>query len=65
MGADGARGLDIAHDAGAFVIGQDQASSVVYGMANEAQQRGSVDQMVPLAEIAGRLRALVEDGPRG
>jgi two-component system, chemotaxis family, protein-glutamate methylesterase/glutaminase len=59
MGSDGAEGLAAAHDAGACVIAQDEASSVVYGMALEAVRRGAVDWIVPLEQIAARLVELV------
>lgn len=61
MGDDGADGLVAAHDAGAFVIAQDEASSVVYGMAREAVRRGAVDMIAPLDRIAERL---LEPGTR-
>jgi two-component system, chemotaxis family, protein-glutamate methylesterase/glutaminase len=59
MGTDGADGLAVAHRAGACVIAQDEASSVVYGMAQEAVRRGAVDMIVPVEEIATRLVELV------
>lgn len=59
MGSDGADGLKYAHDRGAYVIAQDEASSVIFGMAQEAVRRGAVDSQVPLEEIAARLVELV------
>jgi two-component system, chemotaxis family, protein-glutamate methylesterase/glutaminase len=59
MGTDGAAGLEAAHAAGAYVIAQDEGSSVVYGMAQEAVRRGVVDEVVPLEEIATRIVQLV------
>jgi two-component system, chemotaxis family, protein-glutamate methylesterase/glutaminase len=59
MGADGAEGLAQAHAAGAYVIAQDEASSVVYGMAAEAVRRGAVDVIMPVDHIAVRLNDLV------
>jgi two-component system, chemotaxis family, protein-glutamate methylesterase/glutaminase len=55
MGSDGADGLLVAHAAGAYVIAQDETTSIVYGMAQEAVRRGAVDVIVPLAQIAPRL----------
>jgi two-component system, chemotaxis family, protein-glutamate methylesterase/glutaminase len=55
MGTDGAAGLEAAHAAGAYVLAQDEATSVVYGMAQEAVRRGAVDAVVPLEQIAARL----------
>jgi two-component system chemotaxis response regulator CheB len=58
MGSDGANGLAIAHGAGSYIIAQDKQSSVVYGMAYEAEKRGAVDEVVPLQQIALRLVSL-------
>lgn len=59
MGSDGADGLATARRAGAFVIAQDEQSSVVYGMACEAVKRGGVDEIVPLDRIAARILSIV------
>lgn len=59
MGSDGATGLEAAHQSGAYVIAQDEASSVVYGMAAEAVRRGAVDVELPLEQIAARMVELV------
>jgi two-component system chemotaxis response regulator CheB len=45
--------------AGAFTIAQDEASCVVFGMPKEAIKLGGVDQVVPLADIAGAIYAHV------
>lgn len=55
MGDDGARGLRELHQAGAHTIAQDEASSVVFGMAKEAIKLGGVSEVVPLADIAGQI----------
>jgi two-component system chemotaxis response regulator CheB len=55
MGADGVLGLEEIRAGGGYVIAQDEASSIVYGMAREAVQRGVVDQVLSLDEIAPRL----------
>jgi two-component system chemotaxis response regulator CheB len=52
MGDDGARGMKEMKDAGAYNIGQDEATSVVYGMPKEAFKLGGVDSVVPLQNIA-------------
>jgi two-component system chemotaxis response regulator CheB len=51
MGDDGAEGLKAMRDAGAHTIGQDEATSVVFGMAREAQRLGAVAEMLPLDRI--------------
>ena len=60
MGSDGAEGLVAARRAGAYVIAQDEASSVVYGMAGEAVGRGAVDTVASLDGIARYLVELTE-----
>ncbi len=52
MGDDGAAGLAAMKHAGAATVAQDEASSVVFGMAREAIERGAVDEVVPLQQIA-------------
>jgi two-component system chemotaxis response regulator CheB len=55
MGDDGADGLVDLHKAGGWVIGQDEATCVVYGMPREAALRGAVNEVLPLGEIAGGI----------
>jgi two-component system chemotaxis response regulator CheB len=51
MGADGAKGLLAMRRAGAYTIGQDQASSIVYGMPMEAYKLGAVIKQASLTAI--------------
>lgn len=51
MGDDGARGLREMYDAGAYTIGQDEASCVVYGMPKEARKLEAVHREIPLDQI--------------
>ena len=51
MGADGTEGIRALKRAGAYVIAQDEASSVVWGMPGSAVQSGNVDQVVSLKEM--------------
>lgn len=62
MGDDGADGLVELRRAGGWVIGQDEATSVVYGMPREAAARGALSEVRPLGQIAG---AIVECWNRG
>lgn len=55
MGKDGADGLLAMRQAGAHTIGQDEASSVVYGMPREAFERGAVCEQLPLGQIAAAM----------
>jgi len=57
MGDDGASGMLEMKQAGAVTIAQDEATSVVFGMPNEAIKRGAVDVVVPLQGIAGSILA--------
>lgn len=57
MGDDGARGMEEMHQAGAFTLAQDEATSVVFGMPKEAIARGGVDRVVPLHQIAQEIMA--------
>lgn len=52
MGADGAKGLLLMRKAGAYTIGQDEATCVVYGMPMVAFTGGAVCQQAPLGKIA-------------
>jgi len=62
MGDDGARGLKEMRDRGARTIGQDQATSVVYGMPAEAMKHGGVEKEVPLTEIPRMVIRMTQDG---
>lgn len=55
MGDDGARGLKEMHDAGAYTLAQDEATSVVYGMPREAVVLGGVDRVLPLDGLAAGI----------
>lgn len=55
MGRDGARGMTDLRQAGATTIGQDQATSVVYGMPRIAKELGGVEQELPLPQIGPAL----------
>lgn len=54
MGNDGAKGLLAMRNAGAMTLGQDQASSIVYGMPAEAFACGAVTEQLPLRRIGAR-----------
>ncbi|MCV3764687.1 protein-glutamate methylesterase/protein-glutamine glutaminase [Rhizobium sp. TRM95796] len=57
MGDDGARGMEEMHNAGAFTVAQDEATSVVFGMPKEAIARGGVDRIAPLDNLAREIMA--------
>jgi len=52
MGRDGAEGCAAIRAAGGYVLGQDEASSDVYGMNKVAQVEGNVDRQFSLDEAA-------------
>jgi two-component system chemotaxis response regulator CheB len=56
MGDDGAQGMLEMKEAGvALNIAQDEATSIVFGMPNEAIKRGAVDKVLPLESIAAKV----------
>ena len=68
MGKDGARAIRELRAAGGYTIAQDEASSVVFGMARAAIALDGIDQVLPLARIATHLfdpAASPPDGPPG
>jgi two-component system chemotaxis response regulator CheB len=60
MGQDGVEGLATVKERGGRAIAQDERSSVVFGMAQQAINRGYVDEVLPLDAIGARLQTLVE-----
>lgn len=52
MGDDGARGMLEMKQSNALTIAQDEATSVVFGMPNEAVKLQAVDKVLPLDKIA-------------
>jgi len=57
MGRDGAEGLRELRARGGYVIAQDRNSSVIFGMNKEVVQNGDAHEVVPVDQIASRLRA--------
>lgn len=55
MGSDGAKGLTKMKSKGAYTIGQDKDTCVVYGMPMEAYKLGGVSRQLPLDQIADEL----------
>jgi two-component system chemotaxis response regulator CheB len=62
MGSDGAAGLLELRRAGSFTIGQDEATSVVYGMPRIAHEIGGVRQQLPLSRIGAAILQLSRSG---
>ena len=59
MGRDGAAGLRKLRDTGALTFGQDEPTSVVWGMPAAAQALGAVEVELALPDIAPAIAAAV------
>jgi two-component system chemotaxis response regulator CheB len=55
MGSDGAEGMKAIHRAGGLTIGQDEATSTVYGMPRVCAEMGILDRIVPLSDIPAQI----------
>lgn len=55
MGRDGARGLKMMRDAGAYTVGQSETSALVYGMPRVAFEEGAVVEQAPVEAISSKL----------
>lgn len=64
MGEDGAEGISAIREAGGLTLAQDESSSVVYGMPKAAIERGVIDRVLPLSQMAGYLNSLSSAGGR-
>lgn len=60
MGADGTEGASILKQRGAFVIAQDEESSVVWGMPGSVINAGLADKVYPLKEIPGAICTIIK-----
>ena len=56
MGADGCEGARILHQKGSTIWAQDKATSVIYGMPMAVAKAGLTDEILPLTQVAERLR---------
>lgn len=65
MGSDGAAGLLQIRKSGGRTIGQDEASSVVYGMPRVAFETGAVERQAPLAAIGNEIVRLTNAAASG
>ncbi len=59
MGKDGAEGLLEMRKSGSYNLGQDEKTSVVYGMPKEAYIIGAVNEQLKLGRIGERLMEIV------
>ncbi len=64
MGMDGAKGAMALRRAGGWVLAQDEATCVVYGMPRAVAEMGQADEILPLSRVAEAIAARVA-GRRG
>lgn len=65
MGRDGAAGMAAIHAQGGVTLAQDEASSVIYGMNQEAVNAGVVHRVLPLSEIPAEMLKVLKLQPAG
>ena len=64
MGQDGRRGCEALSAAGAEILAQDEATSVVWGMPGSVTNAGLADAVLPLNGVASHLISRVTGGRR-
>jgi two-component system chemotaxis response regulator CheB len=62
MGCDGVKGLGPLKRNGAYVIAQDEATSVVWGMPGAAVASNQVDEILPLERIGPTVASMLRPG---
>jgi two-component system, chemotaxis family, protein-glutamate methylesterase/glutaminase len=55
MSSDASKGAKAVKAAGGYVVAQDEATSVIFGMPAEAIKTGAVDEVTPLDEISAAI----------
>ena len=65
MGRDGAAQLAEMRRQGAWTLGQDEKSSIVYGMPRVAWELGGVQRQVPLSQMATAINSIVHEHLNG
>lgn len=61
MGRDGASEIGTIYAKGGITVGQDEASSIVYGMPKVAAERGFIEHVVSVNDMADTLNKLVRE----
>ncbi|WP_425405754.1 protein-glutamate methylesterase/protein-glutamine glutaminase [Hwanghaeella sp.] len=62
MGSDGKKGAEVVVEGGGQVVGQDEASSVVWGMPGAVANAGLCSAVLPIDEIGGLIKRLATGG---
>jgi two-component system chemotaxis response regulator CheB len=62
MGHDGQRGCELLRAAGAHIVAQDQATSVVWGMPGSVVGAGLADSVLPLERVAPHVLSRAAQG---
>lgn len=62
MGHDGLAGCQLLRSAGAEIVAQDQATSVVWGMPGAVTEAGLADQVLPLDRVASHVVSRAAQG---
>ena len=60
MGRDGAKGMAHMHAKGGATLGQDEATSVIFGMNSVAIEAGAVQRILPVEAIAAEIIRLAD-----
>lgn len=63
MGTDGAKGMRAIQDAGGITVGQDEATSAVYGMPRTCADNGLLQRIVPLDDVSGVILEAIHYRP--
>lgn len=61
MGKDGAVEITEMRKQGAYTLGQDEKTAIVYGMPRVAWEMGGVQKQVPLMEMADEISKLARE----
>jgi two-component system chemotaxis response regulator CheB len=64
MGRDGTAGAAAIHAAGGWVLAQNEATCVIYGMPRCVIEAGLATEVVPLDDMAGRIVAYLNGAAR-
>ncbi len=64
MGSDGAIGMSILHNAGGYVIAEDESTCVVWGMPRSVVEAGAASAILPRPKIAKAIESAINEMSR-